>query len=124
MELIEIVATTKLKLKPLALPFAYSFTWKEKRGENIAWFTPSGKAKIWFGGLQTKAIGNITPEEEKALHKEMKTVKADILFDGHNQQKLYTTCGNITELPDASQILVKLIEEWDSRHEWEEWECL
>lgn len=120
----KIITTNELELVPLALPFAYSFVTTEKRGENIAWFTPSGKAKIWFGGLQQKPIGNITPEEEKALHKEMKTAKADILFTGMYKSKLYTTCGNITELPDAQDIITKLIKEWDSRYEWEEWESL
>ena len=119
----EIIATTKLDLKPLVLPFAYSFAFK-KRGNEEAWFTPSGKAKIWFGGLKTEKVGNITPEEEKALHKEMKKAKADILWGGNYKDELYTTCGDITRLPDVQDVLTKLINEWDARHEWEEWESL
>tara|TARA_R110000796_G_scaffold58413_6_gene134973 strand:+ start:2655 stop:3047 length:393 start_codon:yes stop_codon:yes gene_type:complete len=116
----EIIATNKLELIPLVLPFAYSFSYK-KRGDDEAWFTPSGKAKIWFGGLQTQEIGNITKEEEKALHKEMKKAKADILWGGKYKGKLYTTCGNITLLPNVQDVLAKLVNEWCARYKTEDW---
>ena len=120
----EVIATNKFNLEPFALPFAYSLVSKPKSTGEESWFTPSGKAKIWFGALHTQEVGNITEDERKELNKAMVEVKADVLWNGKDNKDLYTTCSKLTRLLNVNQVLTKLIHEWDSRKDWEEWESL
>jgi hypothetical protein len=124
----KIITTNKFNLVPLALPFAYSFVWNCKRGEEIAWFTPSGKAKIWFGGIQIKDIGTITDETNKKIVKEMIKAKADVLWNKDNSwlsEKRYTLASSgLAECLNINEVLEKLTNEWNNRHEYEDWESL
>lgn len=124
----EIITTNKFDLEPLALPFGYSFVTRPNADRKTAWFTPSGKAKIWFGRLDIKTIGTVTDEDFKKFSKEMKKVKADVLWDTKKpwlSDKRYTFAdGKLVECSQMRGILIVLQTEWDNRQEFEGWESL
>ncbi len=125
----EILAVTKLNLKPLALPYEYSFAWSRKKDRSKYWFTPSGKAKIWFGGLNIEVVGKITDKEYDSLVAEMKAKKVDALYNdtGHytDVQNPYTiTNDGIVRVTNLNEILVLLGEEFEAKKEYEGWKDL
>lgn len=73
----EIVATKKLNLKPTG---QVRFSWRKRKG------------CVWIGEINIMHETSLTIEEEtyKALIKEMKKAKTDLLTDGKN---FYTTTG-------------------------------
>lgn len=125
----KLTATTPLDLIPLALPFEYSFARLKKRDGSKYWFTPSGKGKIWFGGLNTETVGKITDADYKELVIVMKSAKADALYNdtGHytDLQKPYTiTSDGIVRVTNLNTILVAMNDEFEARRHYEGWESL
>ena len=79
----EVITTQKLQLEPHKEEFEILFAWNKKRGvDNNHWFTPTGKCKIWIGGLSTQMIGHVSKDVYKTLIKKMKAAKTDVLAWG------------------------------------------
>ncbi len=111
----KVTASTIIDLKVQIEEFEIQFAWNQKRGiDEDYWFTPSGKCKIWIGGLKTVRIGKIKSNIHNDLIAQMKKNKTEILSDG---SKFYTTTGGnaISEIQNAYIILSQARKEWEQR---------
>jgi len=117
----KITTTTKtLDLTPDSTEFEYQFAWNKKRGvDKDYWFTPTGKCKIWIGGLHTNDVGKIDPEICKQLGKQLKKNKVDTFKWGSDYYTIGTD--SILEILNMNQIMYKIQTEWDKRKYPEMW---
>lgn len=117
----EVITQKKLQLTVHPEEFDISFAWNRKRGvEKDYWFTPTGKCKIWIGGLHTNTVGKVQPEIYKELVKQLKKNKTELFTWG---SQYFTVSGDdeISEIYNMSTILYQATNEWNKRKYVEYW---
>ncbi len=117
----KVKTTTIVYLEVHPEEFDITFSWDRKRGvENDHWFTPSGKCKMWIGGLHTQLIGKVKPKVYKELVRQLKANKTELFTWGTT---FYCVSGedSITEIRNMETILLQARAEWEERKYVEEW---
>jgi hypothetical protein len=101
--------------------FEVSFTWTRKRGITKSyWFTPSGKCKLWIGGLGNQRVGKVQPKVYKELVRQAKAGKTELFIWGSTYYCLSGGDG-IDECSNLNNIMYSAREEWEQRKYVENW---
>jgi hypothetical protein len=112
----EVTLTEQLDVKVIDVPFEMWMEFSRKSGvTKDYWFTPSGKCKIWVGGLHLQHLGKLGEGQYDQLMAEMKNAKCDVLSTGNNY---YTTGNNnLIKINNMGTILDQATKEWKERFE-------
>lgn len=114
---------TKLDISGLDIPFPIRFSTTKRNDVSDTkefWFTNGGTCKIWFGGLNLKAIGDLSQSDDSNVVDIFIDTNCDIVKATNG--KYYTRASmGFSEILGFEEIMKDITKEWNTYKNDYEW---